>query len=123
MSNCSVEKLENLAFGYYPRLTRVDSFCRSHLTEDISLQMAADVAGLERSYFSTYFKKKTGVCFNFWLALRRVEAAKSLLSNRDRSISGVAQEVGFNNLETFERSFKRCFDMTPSQYKKTVRPC
>jgi two-component system response regulator YesN len=123
LSVCRSDKVLEEAFTYYPKLRRLADFCNENYFEEICLQQAADIANLERTYFSSYFRKKVGVCFNCWLAILRIEYAKEHLRDGDQTISTIANKVGFETLGTFDRTFKRCTNMTASQYKKQVRPC
>ncbi len=123
MSDCRTNEVRDAAFAYYPRLERLAAFCKEHCHEDICLQRAANIAGLERTYFCTFFHQKVGVCFNCWLALLRIDDAKGRIRADNHSISSIAHEVGFNSLATFQRTFKRCTGKTASQYKNQVRPC
>ena len=52
----------------------------------------------------------------------RISPAKEFIRCEDRPISLVAEATGFSDLRTFERAFKKCTGMTPSEYKKSVRP-
>ena len=122
MTDCRSNYVRDAAITYYPGLARLAAFCNENYREDICLQLAASIVGLERTYFCTFFHQKVGVCFNCWLAILRIDAAKVQIKANNRSISSIAYEVGFNNLSTFERTFKRCTGMTASQYKNQVRP-
>ncbi len=123
MSDCRSNEVRDAAFAYYPRLGRLATFCEEHHREDICLQQAADIVGLERTYFCTFFHQKVGVCFTDWLAAIRIDDAKRRIRANNHSISRIAHEVGFNSLTTFERTFKRCTGITASEYKSQVRPC
>ncbi len=122
MSACQPEKVREAAFSYYPKLQQLSDFCNENYQDEICLQQAANIVSLERTYFSTYFRKKVGVCFNCWLANLRIEHAKVHLKNGRYAISAIANKVGFETVCTFERSFKRCTNMTASQYRRRVRP-
>lgn len=110
------------AFIYYQRLQRVREFVNQNYTEEISLKKAAEIAGLEKKYFSTYFREKTGVCFKDWIAEVRVSRAKSMMELQNYNITEIGFAVGFRDLRTFERAFKRCTGMTPRAFKNSVRP-
>ncbi len=116
------EKMCLAAFQYYPRLHKVKEHVERHLSEDISLAAAAEVAGLEQKYFSTFFHAKTGVCFKGWLTHLRVNRAIELMRSRNHPITDIAFAVGFHDLRTFERAFKKHTGKTPRAYKKSVRP-
>ncbi len=110
-----------IAFNYYSRLSRVKHYVDQHFSEDISLQKAARVAALEEKYFSAFFRKKTGICFRQWLAELRVNKAIEIIRQNDASITDVSLIVGFRDLRTFERAFKKCRGMTPRDFKRTVQ--
>ena len=110
------------AFSYYVRLGRVRRYVMDHYAEPISLSEIAQVAGLERTYFSTFFHDKTGVLFRDWLASIRVDMAVKLICQRNSSIRRVATETGFSSLRTFERAFLKAQGLSPSSFRKRVRP-
>jgi len=109
-------------FDYYPRLNRLREYVEKSYTERIPLEKAASIAALESSYFSTYFRAKVGVSFTEWLRQVRVKKAMELMQARDFSITEVAYEVGFRDLRTFERAFKKYALKTPREFKKSVLP-
>ena len=116
------EDFEARIFSYYLPLQRVREFVDRNLSEPIPLRTAARAAGLEEKYFSAFFHRKTGVCFRDWLAGRRVERAIEILKQRDDTITSVAACVGFQDLRTFERAFKRLTGVTPREFKRSVAP-
>lgn len=111
------------AFRYYRRLQRLERFVQTHYAEPLPLRTAAEVAGLEQTYFSRFFREKTGVRYSDWLRWVRVNRAIELLAQRDVSLTEVAFSVGFEHLGTFERACKKCTGLTPRAIKKRVQPC
>ena len=116
-SNGTDQKLD-----YYPRLKRLHQYVEQNYSEHIPLEKAAGIAALEKSYFSSYFRAKVGVTFTEWLRQVRVKKAMDLLKAKDFSITEVAYEVGFRDLRTFERAFKKYALTTPREFKKSVCP-
>ncbi len=116
------DEIRSAAFAYYSRLQKVKEHVDRHLEDDISLSKAAGIAGLEGKYFSTFFRQKTGIRFRDWIARRRVERAAQMISKQDSSITRTALAVGFHDLRTFERAFKKWMGTTPRAYKKSVKP-
>ncbi len=109
-------------FDYYPRLKRLREYVEQSYSEPISLGKAAGIAALESSYFSAYFRAKVGITFTEWLRQVRVEKAMELMKASDFSITEVAYEVGFGDLRTFERAFKKHTLTTPREFRKSVAP-
>lgn len=109
-------------FDYYPRLNRLLEYVEQGYSGPIPLEKAASIAALESSYFSSYFHAKVGITFTEWLRQVRIEKAIELVKVSDLSVTEIAYEVGFADLRTFERAFKKRTQMTPIEFKKSVRP-
>ncbi len=107
-------------FDYYPRLNRLREYVEQSYSEPISLKKAASIAALESSYFSSYFRAKVGITFTDWLRQVRIRKAMELMKAGDFSITEVAYEVGFGDLRTFGRAFKKHTLITPMEFKKSV---
>ena len=103
-------------FDNYPRLNRLREYIEQSYSEPISLGKAAGIAALEKSYFSSYFHAKVGITFTDWLRQVRVEKAMELMKASDFSITEVAYEVGFGDLRTFGRAFKKHTLKTPTDF-------
>ncbi len=116
------QDINTAAFDYYGRLRKVKRFVDEHYADRITLKRAADIACLEEKYFSTYFHVKTGIRFNDWIASVRVAHAIELIRLNNTPISVISDEIGFRDLRTFERAFKKCAGVTPTEFKKSVRP-
>ena len=110
------------AFTYYVRLQKVKAYLDGHVSEPLTLDQAANIAGLERKYFSTFFRKRTGVCFRDWVAWVRVQQAAAMLKSKNYSITRLAFAVGFKDPRTFQRAFKKYAGVTPRSFKQMVRP-
>lgn len=101
-----------------PQLSRVSRYVRANYASEISVERAAREAGLERKYFSTFFRKKVGICFRHWVTFIRVGRARQLLAERRLSISQIAFDTGFQDLRTFERAFQRFTGVSAATLRK-----
>ena len=110
------------AFQYYERLGRVREFGQANLSQELPIQEVAKIAGLSPKYFTAFFRQHTGTCFRDWLASIRIDRARALLSERTRPVTEVAFLVGFRDVRTFQRTFKKLTGMTPRAFKKSVAP-
>jgi len=110
------------SFDYYPPLDRIKRYTEEHYQEEIPLPCAAEIAGMEATYFSAFFRKKVGIRYTDWLSWLRISHATRLIARRDQPIADIALAVGFNDLRTFQRAFKRITKMTAREYKEQVRP-
>ena len=115
------KQINERAFEYYAPLRNVRQYIEDNYAENISLKKAAQVAGMERKYFSTFFHKKVGISFKYWLIWVRIGKAISLMKVENHSITQIAFQIGFLDLRTFERAFKKCTGLTPIEFKKKIR--
>jgi AraC-like DNA-binding protein len=60
------KQINEWALEYYSPLRKVKHYICQNYSEAISLKRAAQIAGMERKYFSTFFHKKVGICFRYW---------------------------------------------------------
>ena len=65
-------------------------------------------------------KRATGLTFTDYLARVRIEKAKTLLLERNRRISEIAYDVGFQSLTHFNRIFKKLVGASPSSYRRSA---
>lgn len=108
------EVLNNMAF-----LNAVNSFLEENYTHDITVEDLSSNMGYSKYYFSHMFKDITHqTCIEFIIYFR-LEKSKTLLANGN-SVTETAYACGFNNLRSFNRSFKKYYKMTPSEYKNSL---
>ena len=102
------------------RVARVLRYVMQDLTRRATCASAARVAGLERAYFSKLFRSVMSVTFTEWNACVRVEEAKRLLREIDLSITAVSASVGYDDVTTFERVFKRVEGVCPREHRRRI---
>lgn len=99
------------------KLNIVFDYLDLHYMEDITLEKVADVAGFSKFHFSRIFKQCSGQNFYDYLCFKRIKAAEMLLLEPELSITEIALQSGFSSLSTFNRTFKRTKNCTPSEYR------
>jgi two-component system response regulator YesN len=73
------------------------------------------------TYFSHFFKEKTGHNFKEHVDSLRLEISKEMLNDGILKISKIASEVGYINTYSFSRFFKRKMGITPIDYREMIR--
>lgn len=86
----------------------------SHLT----VGGIAEQFGLDRTYFSSVFKRHTGHTPKEYLTLLRIDKAKELLLAGRLSISDVARTVGYEDPLLFSRIFRSAVGCSPRDYRR-----
>ena len=100
---------------------QIIDYIESNYKKDISLKSIAVEFGMSQTYISLYIKRTLGINFFDYVQLKRIKEAKALLQNSNQSIGDIAHLVGFENSNSFIRTFKRYEGVTPGQYKKMSR--
>ena len=84
---------------------------------DMSLEQIAGTFRYSSSYLSRFIKKEFGIGFGELLNRIRLGHAKKLLAAELRPINEISEMVGYMNINSFNRAFKREEGITPSQYR------
>ncbi len=98
-------------------------YIRSHMTEDLSVELIAQESNMDVSYFSKIFKSVLGLSPWNYIIHSRIDLAMSYLRDEKAkySITDIASMSGFSNLSNFNRTFKKIVGMTPSEFRKQHR--
>ncbi|ADL34988.1 2-isopropylmalate synthase LeuA [Butyrivibrio proteoclasticus B316] len=72
---------------------------------------------LSKPYLSKYIKEKSGMTFGENVKRIRLNKASTLLRNGNMKVEKVAEAAGYQNVEHFNRLFKKKYGMTPVQYR------
>ena len=78
-----------------------------------------DKFAMSHSTFYRKVKALTGVSANEYIRKVKLQRAMELLKTGEYNVTEVAMMTGFNNIGYFRRSFKKEFDITPSEVLKT----
>ena len=85
---------------------------------DLDLSMISDLISMNSSYFSSLFKKKTGLNLINYLQNVRIEKSKQLLLNTNQKLYEISEAVGIPNVKYFCKLFKDYTGVTPSDFRK-----
>lgn len=100
------------------RLDPLLKFIETRYMEDINLVKAASMLNFSYHYLSRYFKRITGKNFKEYLDYIRVREAEKLLLTNNAPVSRVALDVGFANVSSFNRVFKRIRGYPPTSINR-----
>ena len=84
---------------------------------DITLDDLAEKFFLSKPYLSKYIKEKSGITFGDLVKKIRMKKAKALLKSSNMTVENIAMSVGYQNVEHFNRLFKKAYNMTPIQFR------
>ena len=104
---------------YSPPIQRVMEYINLHLGDHISNDDLAANASMSISHLSKVFKKETGGTMTEYIALMRCKKAAGLLKKTDLPVQEISSYVGYSDNNYFVKVFKKIYDLTPSEYRKT----
>lgn len=90
----------------------------SEYANSVTIADIAERLSLDRGYFSTLFKSKTGTAPVQYLLSLRLKRAAELMSVHGESPTTAALSVGYNDMSHFSKIFKKHFGMSPREYIK-----
>lgn len=96
-------------------------FIEEHYSEHLSVSDIANHLGLHPQYFSSYFRKEFGTNFIEYLNTYRVNHSLRDLCYSNESVLNIALKYGFNSHKTYATMFKKLYDCTPLEYRKSTR--
>ncbi len=99
---------------------KIKEYIDNNLNKDLSLVSLGDVFKLTPSYLSTLFKSAHGIGVVDYVNKSRIEKAKEMLRNTNKSIKDISDEIGFMNYNSFARVFKKYVGISAKDYKYDI---
>ena len=106
---------------WYDRIKGAVAFIDGHYAEKLTLRRMAESAGLSQALFSRLFRKTTQTTPIRYLTEIRLNQARKLLANTEKTLADIAVETGFYDEAHFVRTFKASRGLTPGAYRRTHR--
>lgn len=121
-----------VALGYHGKKTRTTEagihnekirdilkYIQEHYQESLQIEELAVSRGISSRFLRRYFTEEIGMsCLDYIQALR-LNKAKELLWETDKTITEIAMETGYGTPQYFSRLFRQEIGMTPSEYRSS----
>jgi AraC family transcriptional regulator len=99
---------------------RVIDYINEHLQDELSLFELARIANLSPHHFATVFKASTGISPHRYVIERRIDRARDLLRQDEKTISEIAYAVGFSSQSHLTANFRRTMGVTPRKFRQSL---
>ncbi|GFR38040.1 hypothetical protein PRECH8_13360 [Insulibacter thermoxylanivorax] len=96
---------------------RIIKYLEDHYHQDIIFEDMAKEIGISYSYMRKIVSETTGKSLIDCLNQLRIDKAKELLLDTELTISQIAEKVGYHNVQSFNRYFRKFEGMSPSNYR------
>jgi putative two-component response regulator len=101
-------------------IVEITNYISKHvLDNNFSVKSMATEFDVSVSNLSHFFKKNTGVTISNYITSIKLERAKYILLNSDKTIEDIAKSLGYSNATVFIEMFKKNTGESPGNYRKT----
>lgn len=117
--------LESVSNQYKNSDAKENNYCelaKKYLDENYMIDMnitdVADHLDISYSYLSRIFRTRTGITLTDYLNSVRINKSKEYLNNTFLTLSEISEKVGYNNVQSYQRFFKKYMNLTPGDFRK-----
>ena len=114
-------KLQDVTSGNVSSLQSLLSYINRNYTRPLTRSEVAVAVGYNESYISHLFSDALHTTLTDYINALRMDDAFYLLSGTDLTVSRIAENLGFGSLRSFNRTFLKYAQMTPSDYRAWSR--
>ena len=111
-----MDEIQNRNRSKDARLLEITNYIYANY-KTVTLDDLAEKFFLSKPYLSKYIKEKSGMTFGDILKAVRMKKARAMLKSSNATVESIAESVGYQNVEHFNRIFKKMYEMTPVQYR------
>ena len=93
-------------------------YIKNHLDKKLTMSEMAQLCRISQSYFSRMFTTTVGENFTNYVNRQKTQRAKKLLRDTYKSVTQISTELGYGDVSTFIRLFKRFEGVTTQVYRQ-----
>lgn len=94
------------------------AYMNAHYTEPVAIRELAEMAEMSEKYFIRYFHFHIGVTPKQYLVKLRMRRAVELLSSDGRSLSEIADALGYSDQYCFSKAFRKYYGEAPGTFRR-----
>lgn len=113
-----IDEIKNSSGSMDERMSEIINYMQANYMT-VTLDELSQKFFLSKPYLSKYIKEQSGLTFGENVKKIRMKKAKTLLKNGNMKVESIAEAVGYQNVEHFNRLFKKQYGMTPVQYRNS----
>jgi AraC-like DNA-binding protein len=92
----------------------------SHMYQDLSFDQICELLKISKSRLTEIFNRKCGVSVMKYYKYKKIELAKTLIREGNLTFTEISDQLKFNSVHTFSRSFKQMVGTPPTVYAKSA---
>ena len=99
---------------------KIAEYMRENICNDITLNDICDKFFMRKSRLSVIFKENYGKSPMEYFKHLKIEEAKKLLREEEKSVSEICDRLGYSSIHNFTRAFKTATGFSPTGYRKSI---
>lgn len=115
--NLLLQRMDAFSISKSEPVEQSINYINDHLKAKITMEQLAKMVNLSPSYFSHLFKSNTGYSPRDYITNARMNKAKLLLAETNKSISEIAYAVGYVNGVSFTNVFTEKIGCSPKNFR------
>jgi len=109
---------EQAFIGTSDAIAHAADYIRRHPADQLTISHMAGLCRMSERHFFRLFKQRTGHTFHEFVQHARIQAGCDLLLGTKAKIAAIAETVGYKDIPSFNRVFRRITGMTPGAYRR-----
>ena len=103
----------------HQKVSEITTYIHSHYREALTLEQLAKQFYISPAYLSRVFLKLTGIHIGEYVRVVRIREAQKLLRTTRLKVHVIAEQVGFEHISHFNKTFKKVAGIAPVRYRQT----
>jgi AraC-like DNA-binding protein len=99
------------------------AFIERNIKSDANYREMEKSIGFSYRHMRDIFQRTTGISLSRYILARKIANAAFEIRHSEKSITEIAFEYEFSNMDTFTRAFKRSTGLRPSEFRKSEHLC
>lgn len=106
---------------YKKRIIKTIQFIDNNLDTELSLEKVAEIAAYSPFHFHRIFRLITEETVQNYITRKRIEKSAFYLAlKKNLSVKDIYHQFGFSNHSTFNKTFKKYYGKSPSEFRKSA---
>lgn len=101
---------------HYQKILSVKEYIDNNISLRFNLEMLVEMSGISRYFFCRIFKKIVGESPINYVNICKINTAKRLLVETEKSVKEIISECGFDNESHFYKLFKKSVGVSPAVF-------
>ncbi len=118
-----MQQKEDTIQEHYKRISKVLSYIECKLYKQFTLVELADISNFGKRHFQRIMKAHLNEPIGAYITKKRIETAAKLIMYSKEQLSDIAYKMGYSEIASFSKSFKKYFGVSPNEFRKETIEC